>query len=65
MVYVGVILVLMLNFLCTAGGVYLVTTYLFPLFEIGIVFSWDLVLGVFGAIILLKTIFSNSIHFKS
>ena len=65
MVFAGVILVLMLNFLCTAGGVYLVTNYLFPLFEIGITFSWDLVLGVFGAIILLKTIFSNSIHLKS
>lgn len=65
MVYVGVILVLMLKFLGVAGGVYLVTTYLFPLFEIGIVFSWDLVFGIFGAIILLKTILNNSIHLKS
>lgn len=65
MVFAGVILVLTLNFLGTAGGVHLVTTYLFPLFEIGIPFSWNLVLGVFGVIILLKTIFSNSIHFKS
>lgn len=66
MVFVGMmILVLALNFLVISGGVYLVTNYLFPLFEIGIPFSWDLVLGVFGAIILLKTIFSNSIRLKS
>lgn len=66
MVFVGMmILVLALNFLVISGGVYLVTNFLFPLFEIGIPFSWELVLGVSGAIILLKTIFSNSIRLKS
>lgn len=66
MIFVGMmILVLALNFLVITGGVYLVTNYLFPLFEIGIPFSWELVLGVFGALILLKTIFSKSIHLKS
>lgn len=66
MIFVGMmILVLALNFFVISGGVYLVTNYLFPLFEIGIPFSWELVLGVFGAIILLKTIFSNSIRLKS
>ena len=66
MIFVGMmILVLALNFLVISGGVYLVTNYLFPLFEIVIPFSWDLVLGVFGTIILLKTIFSNSIRLKS
>lgn len=66
MVFVGMlILVLALNFLVISGGVYLVTNFLFPLFEIGIPFSWELVLGVFGALILLKTIFSNSIRLKS
>lgn len=66
MVFVGMmILVLALNFLVISGGVYLVTNYLFPLFEIGIPFSWELVLGVFGAIILLKIIFKNSTHLKS
>ena len=66
MVFVGMmILVLALNFLVISGGVYLVTNYLFPLFEIGVTFSWELVLGVFGAIILLRTVFSGLIRLKS
>lgn len=67
MVYAGVILILVivLNFFGIAGATYLVTNYLFPLFGIGIVFSWELVFGVFGAIILLKIILNNSTHSKS
>lgn len=67
MVYAGLILILVivLNFLGVAGATYLVTNYLFPLFGIGIVFSWELVLGVFGAIILLRNIFNGPIRFKS
>lgn len=64
-IFAGAILVLVLSFLGIVGGIYLVTNYLFPLFGIGVTFSWELVLGVFGAIILLRTVFSGLIRLKS